>query len=312
MKEDILINTIKSVIGDKYIGDDCAYLKDLGIVVSQDSLVEGVHFSMDYMTPYQLGYKSAMVNISDISASGGRGRYMTVALSLPKNITSEFVKEFYEGLEKALLEVSDIEVVGGDITGSDKIMVSVAIIGTTEGRKISSRKNAKTGQAIVVSGEHGSSACGLRLLQDQEKITEDNKFCIYHHILPMAKVGFAEMISEKINEDYAMMDSSDGLADVLYKIAVASDKTLVIDFEKVPYDKNIKNCFSDYKEMILFGGEDYQIIATVPEKFAKENRLTIIGHVEDKTKGAPVKILNYDKDEKIINNLNNCFNHFMI
>ena len=121
MKEEEFLSVIKSVIGDKYIGDDCAYLSDLGLVVSQDSLVEDVHFKRSYMTPCQLGYKSAMVNISDIAASGGRCRYITVALSLPKDITSDFIKDFYEGLNSALQEGGDIEIIGGDITRADKI-----------------------------------------------------------------------------------------------------------------------------------------------------------------------------------------------
>ena len=108
MKEQQILSTIKNIIGDKYIGDDCAYLNDLGIVVTQDNLVEGVHFDITYMTPFQLGYKSAMVNISDIAASGGIPKYMTVGLSLPKDIELGFVDEFYNGLKSAL---SGVEVI---------------------------------------------------------------------------------------------------------------------------------------------------------------------------------------------------------
>ena len=186
MKEEEFLSIIKTIIGDKYIGDDCAYLEDLGIVISQDSLVEDVHFSLKYMTPYQLGYKSAMVNISDISASGGRGKYITVALSLPKKTTKEFIKEFYTGLTDALKECGDIKVIGGDITGSDKVIVSITIIGTTQGRRISSRANAQSGQVIVTSGVHGSSAAGLKLLNKYKFINNERSeknnfpFSIFH------------------------------------------------------------------------------------------------------------------------------------
>ena len=314
MREEEILSIIKTIIGGKYIGDDCAYLKDLGIVISQDSLVEDVHFSLKYTTPYQLGYKSAMVNISDISASGGRvrGKYMTVALSLPENITNEFIKEFYTGLNDALKECGDMKVVGGDITGSDKIMISVTVIGTTEDRKISSRSNAQTGQAVVVSGEHGSSALGLRLLQTSKNIEEPlYKNFVHTHLMPKAQVEFADKIALNIKEDYAMMDSSDGLADALYKIAQASDKTIVVDFDKILFNPKLKEFApKDYRDMILFGGEDYQIVATVPGSLAKMFDMQIIGYVTEPQDNIPVKIINYDGGEKIINNLENCYNHF--
>ena len=109
----------------------------------------------------------------------------------------------------------------------------------------------------------------------------------------------------------AMMDSSDGLADSLFKIAQASDKTLVLDFNKVVYDKELEELYPDeYKEMILYGGEDYQLISTVSKNIADKFGLHIIGRVEDKQDNIPVKILNYDNTEKIITNLDKCFNHF--
>ena len=304
MKEEQIINSIKSIIGEKYIGDDCAYLKDLNLVISQDNLIEDVHFSLQYTTPYQLGYKSAMVNISDISASGGRGKYITVGLSLPKNISIDFVKEFYKGLKDAC---GNIEIVGGDITGSDKIMISITIIGTTNGRKISSRSNAKKGQVVIVSGEHGSSAGGLRLLQNNK----DEKDLINAHLMPKAQVEFSEKISLNIKEDYAMMDSSDGLADALFKIAQSSGKTIIVDFDKVIFNKKLKEIFpKEYKDLILYGGEDYQIIATVSENFAQKYNLYIIGTVEEKQEDVILKIKNFDKEDLIINNLDKCFNHF--
>ena len=114
------INLIKTTLNSPYIGDDCAYLKDLDILVSQDSLVEGVHFLRDKITPRQLGWKSAMVNISDICAGGGEPKYMTISLSLPKNINSEFIKEFYEGAGAACEAAGNVQIAGGDITASPR------------------------------------------------------------------------------------------------------------------------------------------------------------------------------------------------
>lgn len=308
MREEEIISLIKQSTNNDYIGDDCAYLKELGIVVSQDNLIEDVHFSMDFATPYELGYKSGMVNISDISASGAIAKYITVGLALPFDITNDFIKEFYGGLGQSLRESVDIEIIGGDITRGDKIMISITIIGVTTGRKISSRSNAKVSHCVVVSGEHGSSGAGLRLLQLGKK---EPKELIQAHLLPKAKVEFSKIISENIKEDYSMMDSSDGLVDSLFKLAQASDKTFVIDFEKVLYSPVLKTVFpNDYKDIVLYGGEDYQLVATVPVDFAKKYGLNIIGQVCDRQKDTPLIIENYTNKPLVINDLNKCYNHF--
>ena len=102
MNEKSLIKLIKSTLNSsEYIGDDCAYLPDLGIVITQDSLVEDVHFKTSFITPYQLGFKTVMVNISDVCASGAEPEYLTISLSLPDYIDEKFVKDFYEGAQKA-------------------------------------------------------------------------------------------------------------------------------------------------------------------------------------------------------------------
>mgnify|MGYP002623239027 CR=1 FL=1 len=302
MKEEDFLKTIKNIIGNDYIGDDCAYLKDLELVISQDSLVEGVHFSFNYMTPYQLGYKSGKVNISDIVASGGKSKYMLVSLSLPNQTDTKFVQEFYHGLKDA---IGDVKIIGGDITGSDKVMISITIIGEDNNRKISSRKNAKTGYVIITNGVHGSSAGGLKLLQtgrNNEKLTTA-------HIMPNIDETVPKIIAENITTDYAMMDTSDGLADALFKIAKESNKTIVVDFNQIKYDKELKEYFpNDYKNMILYGGEDYKIVAAIPEDFAKKNKFNIIGYVEEKQK-TPVIIKNYENEDIIVNS-EEFFNHF--
>lgn len=293
MKEKDFINIIKNNLKSDYIGDDCAYLKDLGIVITQDSLVEDVHFSRKFSTPYEIGYKAAAVNISDVCASGAEPAYMTAALSLPKDIDADFVEKFYKGLKDA---AQDVEIVGGDITGSDKIYISITVIGKTSGRKISSRKNAKPGQKIVISGLHGSSGAGLRLLMQGHP---DKKF-VKAHLMPAPQREFSKSIAETITEDYAMMDTSDGLMDALSQIAEQSRVLLEVDFDKIPHDKELEK-FEDYKDLILYGGEDYGLVATLsdPKDF------TVIGKVKE-GRGVKVNGKLYTKDE-IEKNL---FNHF--
>lgn len=293
MKEKDFILQIQNFLNSEYIGDDCAYLKDLGIVITQDSMVEDIHFKTDFATPYQIGYKAAMVNISDVCASGAEPKYITVALSLPKQTEIEFVQEFYKGLKDAC---KDVEIVGGDITGSDKIYISITAIGITKDRKISSRKNAKIGQKIIVSGSHGSSGAGLAELLNGNRT---GKFII-KHLMPEAQLDFSRKIASTIKEDYAMMDTSDGLMDALSQIANESGVLLDVDFEKIPYDKEIEN-FKNYKNIILYGGEDYQLVATVtdPQDF------TVIGEVKE---GLGVKIGSkiYTKSDVE----KNLYNHF--
>lgn len=306
MNEINLINKIKNTLKSQYIGDDCAYLKDLGIVISQDSLVEDVHFSKHMMSPYQMGYKSVMVNLSDIAASGAKPAYLTVALSLPKEIKDDAVVDFYEGAKYAL-ENLDVEIVGGDITGSDKLYISISVIGKTLDRKISSRSHAKIGHKIITSGVHGSSAAGLRILQNN---LEPDKDLIKAHLMPVAQIDFAKQISEQIQEDYAMMDTSDGLFDALFKIGSASECTMSVDFERILYDPKIKEYFSDYKDLILFGGEDYQIVATVPvELLPSLKDYIIIGEVLPK-EDCVIKLNTENNVEKFNELGNKCFNHF--
>ena len=276
MKEQTLINIIKNQTGDEYIGDDCAYLKDLGIVVTQDSLVEDVHFKLTWCTPSQLGYKAVTVNISDVLASGAEPKYITIALSLPVSIDENFVEEFYKGAKSAL---RGAKIIGGDITGSDKVFISITAIGTTKGRKISSRKKAKIGDVVITKGEFGKSALGLKELKNGGKNLE----LIRAHLEPQLEENFAKEIATQIDCEYAMMDTSDGLADALFQIAQSS---------KVSIDSKIVEG--------IFGAEDYKLVATVPRKFLK--RLTeyeIIGEVIERQdyilKIGEKKYYNYDE-----------------
>lgn len=300
MKEKEFITIIKNTLNSPYIGDDCAYLKDLGIVVTQDSLVEDIHFSTKFISAFDLGFKAVMVNVSDVVASGAEPKYLTVSLSLPSNVKEDFVEEFYNGCKKACGD--DVQIVGGDITGSEKIYISICAIGKTLGRNISSRKNAKIGQKVIVSGFHGSSSAGLKLLLEGKNSPE--KF-IKSHINPVAQVEFGKNISTTVKEPYAMMDTSDGLMDGLSTIANESGVLLDIDFDKIPYDKDIEQ-FENWQDLVLFGGEDYQILATVPQNFQGGFEIGVVKEGLGVNLKLRDKITHYSKqdvEEKV-------FNHF--
>lgn len=274
MNENNLVELIKSLTQSSYIGDDCAFLEDLGITVSQDSLVEDVHFRLSWMSAKELGQKTALVNISDIIASGAVPAYMTISLSLPQQIGRDFVKDFYTGVMK-VCDSFGVKVIGGDLTGSDKVYVSATIIGKTNGRGVASRSFATPGFNIWVFGEHGSSAAGLRLLENGLSINEKYRELVNAHKVPV--------LCRKIptlNTPFAMMDTSDGLADALFKIAESSNVTLVINFEKIPFNQKIK-MYDDYENLILFGGEDYGLVVALPPNEILES-FTKIGYVSSR------------------------------
>ena len=312
MKEIDYINIIQNVLSSNHIGDDCAYLEDLGIVITQDSLVEDIHFKRNFSTPFELGYKSIAVNLSDIYASGAEAKYLTVALSLPKSVDEKFVKEFYNGAKSIL---NGAKIVGGDITGSnDKIFVSVCAIGSTKGRKISSRKNAKVGYKIITNGTHGSSNAGLNLLLNNDRNSYPE--IVKEHLMPSISNKLSDAIATSAKNDYAMMDSSDGLMDTLYKIADFSKVSAIVDFEKIPYNKDLEKIENfDYKKAIFFGGEDYRLVCAISTDDLEnidESLYTIIGEIQEKTDSNTVKV---QIDSKEIgfnaNSLEkNLFNHF--
>jgi len=322
MKELEFIEIIKKTLSKStYIGDDCAYLDELGIVITQDNLVEDIHFSQKFATPYQIAYKAIMVNLSDIFASGATPKYLTVSLSIPKDIDNEFIKEFYKACDD-LSANFDFEIVGGDITGSEKIFISICAIGLTKNRKISSRKNAKVGDYIVTTGEHGSSAAGLWILNNTsrhpELVSGSHKLSniIKSHLEPEAQIIFSEEIATKATTNYAMMDTSDGLVDALFKIGQASNVLMRVDFDKIHYDKDIeavaKLANIDYRDWIFYGGEDFQLVACVSEETLNEldkSLFTIIGQVKEKKADHCVEINLGDKIDKITN-LDRTYNHF--
>ena len=312
MKELDFIEIIKKTLSkSSHIGDDCAYLEELGVVITHDSLVEDVHFSRKSSSSYQIGHKAVMVNLSDVFASGAVPKYLTISLSLPKDIDRSFVEEFYKACDDLANEF-EFEIVGGDITGSDKIFISICAIGTTKDRRISSRKNAKVGDYILATGVHGSSAAGLWLLQNNSTQFEN---LITSHIAPVAKKAFSNQIATKVTSDYAMMDTSDGLMDALFKIATSSNVLVAVDFDKISYDKNIEEVATlagvDYKDWIFYGGEDFELIACVSEEDLNKINAdyAVIGRIMPQEKTHSVQI-NMNGEIKKISDLENTFDHF--
>ena len=245
----IISNTIKN---PNYLGDDCAYLDEYKLAISSDSLIEDVHFSMQFMNPYEIARKSLLVNISDILASGAKPIYATINLS--GCLDENFISEFYKGINSIEKEFN-IKVIGGDLTKSEKLAISITIMGSYKNSTPSSRKNAKEGYIVACVGEFGSSAQGL---EDLFSGIKDNYF-INQHKNPKLYPKISSLISKTVKNPYAMMDSSDGLIDCLAQISQKSNVKIDIDSNKIPHK-------TQNRDFILYGGEDYSLIVCLNEK----------------------------------------------
>lgn len=329
MKEDNFIKIIKEelVLSAKYIGDDTAYIPEKGLILTQDTLIEDVHFRQSTISPYNLGIKSVAVNLSDIAASGGVAKFLLISISIPEKTDESFIKEFYHGVNYICQEYN-VLVVGGDLTKSDKIAITVTAIGYDEGLCPARRSFALPDDVVIVTGAFGSSRAGLWILEEKYKnnLSFDipkrlqDKF-VKAHINPIPKLNIGRKILETSNKDTAMMDTSDGLADALYKISLQSNISMQIDYNLIPTDNdlvfiaNLAN--KDTFNWVLYGGEDYELIATVSKECFKtliDNNIPVtqIGRVV-KANGKPSVIVKY-KDKDVLIDANSfeaeMFNHF--
>lgn len=316
MKETSFIEIIKNTLAcSSYLGDDCAYLEDLNIFVTQDTLVENVHFSMYTTTPYLLGRKAVSVNFSDLAAALAEPKYITVSLSLPKNTKEVFVEELYKGINDVCAEYN-VKVIGGDITSSEKIVISVCAIGKKVSNFLSSRSFAKKGDYIITTGNYAASSLGLYAFSNFLYCSETLK---QSHLNPIARIREAKELVSVINSNIALMDTSDGLVDALYKIAIDSKHSLEIDFEKVPVLQDVvdfaKQNDVDYKHYVKWGGEDFELIACVDEEtYSKldSDKFTCIGRVLNKDFAPRVVINDGLNSETITKEIfeKNSYNHF--
>ncbi len=309
---EIIRNTLDS---SSFIGDDCAYLDDLDIFVTQDTLVENVHFTMYTTTPYLLGRKAVCVNLSDLAAALALPKYILVSLSIPKSIDDKFISELYRGINDVCKEYK-VKVVGGDITGSDQIVISITAIGKKSSLFLSSRSNAKKDDYILVTGNFGSSSAGLFALSN---FLQADKTLINAHLNPVPRVNEALKLASSIDSDITVMDCSDGLVDALYKISLASSHSIKIDINKVPISESLKEFSNynnlDYKKFVKWGGEDYELLICVPEKIylsLDKSIFSLIGRVQNKDNKPNVIIKDNNLEEKITSEIfeKNTFNHF--
>lgn len=299
----------------KGVGDDCAVLHypDSEVLVTTDMLMEGVHFDLTYIDLQHLGYKSAMVNISDIFAMNGTPRQLTVSIALSKRFKVEDMEEFYSGLRMAC-DKWGVDIVGGDTTSSyTGLAISITCIGEARKEDIVYRNGAKDTDLICVTGDLGAAYMGLQLLEREKSVyyqqVDEARKKNDKHALEELKgfqpdfAGKEYLLQRQLQTEAcgdiiarfrelnirptAMMDISDGLSSELMHICKQSncgcriyEKNIPIDYQTAvmaeELNMNVTTC-------ALNGGEDYELLFTVPigdhEKIQQMDNVKLIGHI---------------------------------
>ena len=281
------------------VGDDAAVMSypDTEVLVTTDLLMEGVHFDLTYVPLKHLGYKSAMVNISDIYAMNGTPRQMTVSLAVSKRFCIEDLEELYAGLRLAC-EAHHVDIVGGDTTSSlTGLAISITCIGDAPRDRIVYRDGARETDLICVSGNLGAAYMGLQLLEREKKVFEGQReahpdfagmeYLLERQLKPEARGDIIKALAENGIKPTAMMDISDGLSSELMHICTQSHAGCRIYEERIPLDYQTAVMAEELNLNVttcaLNGGEDYELLFTVPlsdnEKVARLDDIRIIGYI---------------------------------
>ena len=287
-------------------GDDAAIVQlpaGEQLVVSTDSLVEGVHFDISYTPLKHLGYKAVVLAISDILAMNATPRQLTVALAISAKYTVEAMEELYRGVLTAC-EFYKVDLIGGDVTSSNSgLMISLTALGSAPAGRLVKRSGAKEGDLICVSGDLGAAFIGLNLLEREKRIYKespevqpdfgDNDYLLQRQLRPEARLDIVEMLQKLGIQPTAMIDVSDGLGKDLTQLCAASEVGGKLYEEKVPLDPKMVQMAMEFNidPMLcaLSGGEDFELLFTVPQaafdQLKSNPEVSIIGHVTDVSEG---------------------------
>ncbi len=268
----------------KGIGDDCAVLKigETNFVVTVDSMVEDVHFKMEWFTPEQLGMRSMAINLSDIAAMGGTPEYGLLALNMGR-YDSDQLKGLLEGIDRYAREFG-VDIIGGNISSSRELVITVTLIGSTSNPVM--RSGAREGDLVMVTGTIGDAAAGLYKLLNNQVDPDDP--LINRFLTPTPRIDEGQIISRFAT---SMIDISDGLQIDLWRILSASRKGATIEVEKIPRSDALLSFLNEHpeaEERILWGGEDYELLFTIPPEALEplkaswkfETQLSNIGYIE--------------------------------
>ena len=303
LTSDIEIKNTSTLLG---IGDDAAVIKpknDMLTLVSKDLLLEGVHFDITYTPLKHLGYKTAVVNFSDIAAMNGKPKQLLVGIGVGAKFSVEAIEEIYVGIKKAC-EVYGVDFIGGDTTSSvSGLVISATVIGEVEKDKIVYRKGANPNDLICVSGDLGGAYMGLLILEREKKVFQANPdiqpdltqhdYLLQRQLKPEARTGVVELLAKNDILPTSMIDVSDGLASDIMHICKASNTGCVISEEKIPIDQTTFDLAKEFNIVptvtALNGGEDYELLFTVKQsdydKIKSIEGISVIGYMTDPSEG---------------------------
>lgn len=270
----------------KGIGDDAAVIDNgnFQTVVSTDMLVEGIHFDLMYTPLKHLGYKSVVVNLSDIYAMNARPQQITVSMALSNRFSVEALEELYEGIYLAC-ERYGVDLIGGDTTSSNKgMIISVTAIGQGEKDKLVYRSGAKEGDLICITGDVGAAYLGLQILEREKQVylstpdvkpdLENEAYCVGRQLKPEARMDMIQQFDKAGIVPTSMIDVSDGVASELFHICRASGVGAFLEESGVPIHPDAQLLALKFKldpiTCALSGGEDYELLFTIkPEDVEK-------------------------------------------
>lgn len=291
----------------KGVGDDAAVINytntDTVTLVSSDMLVEGVHFDLTYVPLKHLGYKSVVVNVSDIYAMNGTPKQIVVSMAISSRFGLEAVEELYAGMLLAC-EKYGVDLVGGDTTSSlSGLVINITVLGEADKNKVVYRNGAKESNLLCVSGDLGGAYMGLQILEREKAVFKENPkiqpdlegkdYILERQLKPEARKDVVKLLSDLDIVPTAMIDVSDGLASEILHICEQSNVGVELYEEKIPIDSQTYDTARQFNldptVCTLSGGEDYELLFTVKtddyEKLKNLPDITIIGHITSKDRG---------------------------
>ena len=296
------IQNASSIVG---VGDDAAVIDHFGkqTIVTNDLLIEGVHFDLMYTPLKHLGYKSVVVNLSDVYAMGGTPTQITLGLAFSNRFSLEALDEFYEGVHAAC-DFYGVDLIGGDTSTSQKgFIISVTAIGEVTPDKYIRRNGAQKGDLLCVSGDLGAAFLGLTLLEREKRIFLENpqvqpdlegeKYVVGRILKPEARKDIIGFLTDNNITPTSMIDISDGLSSEILHLCKQSNKGCVLYEEKIPIAEDTR--LAAYKFQLdptacaLSGGEDYELLFTIRQedydKITTNEEISVVGYITDEEEG---------------------------
>ena len=289
----------------KGVGDDAAVMdfKNKKTVVSTDLLIEGVHFDLSYVPLKHLGYKSVVVNVSDIYAMNATATQITVSIAVSNRFPLEALEEFYAGIRLAC-EHYKVDLVGGDTTSSTRgLIISVTAIGEAEASDLVYRNGAQPNDLVVLTGDIGGAYMGLQILEREKAVFQVNpnsqpdiemySYILERQLKPEARKDIPPLLKQLGVKPTAMMDVSDGLSSELLHICKQSGVGCRLYEDKIPLDPQVISTGEEFNldstTIALSGGEDYELLFTIAQadydKIKGNPNFSVIGYITDKSEG---------------------------